>query len=81
MVNPGTNGSTNKYKFEIDDDLLHSMQTGKFNEETHSFNIFHVNNAVLMTVPQVSLYVLYDGQHTVIEVPKDYHTEYFGQCF
>ena len=57
------------------------MQTGHLVEDTYSFKFYNINNAVLLTMPHVSLYVVYDGDHVVVEVPKDYQVTYHGVCF
>uniref|UniRef100_W4VR27 Putative crossveinless d n=1 Tax=Corethrella appendiculata TaxID=1370023 RepID=W4VR27_9DIPT len=68
-----------KYTFIADEQFIHYAQES-YETEKHSFELFQVNDAVVFVVPNIPLYVVYDGYHVYFDVVKGKYPAY-GECF
>ncbi|KFB45617.1 AGAP008369-PA-like protein [Anopheles sinensis] len=68
-----------KYTFTVDSELMHALEYGSV--ETYPFKYFYIYDTVVFVVPNVSLYVVYDGHQVKIETAKTENVTYYGQCY
>ncbi|XP_039448853.1 uncharacterized protein LOC120427964 [Culex pipiens pallens] len=69
-----------KYTFTVDSYIMEVMKDGVV-PGVYPFKYFQVDNTVVFVVPNVSLYVAYDGHQVVVETVKSDTTQYYGQCY
>lgn len=69
-----------KYTFTVDSYIMEVMKDGVV-PGVYPFKYFQVYNTVVFVVPNVSLYVAYDGHQVVVETVKSDTTQYYGQCY
>ncbi|ETN58894.1 hypothetical protein AND_009519 [Anopheles darlingi] len=72
-------GTTHKYTFTVDSDLMHSMEYGS--SEMYPFKYFYIYDSIVFVVPHISLYVVYDAHQVMIETVKSPTIAYHGQCY
>lgn len=69
-----------KYTFTVDSHIMEVMKHGNV-PGVYPFKYFQVDNTVVFVVPNVSLYVVYDGHQVVVETVKSDKVQYYGQCY
>ncbi|XP_052864697.1 uncharacterized protein LOC128271280 [Anopheles cruzii] len=72
-------GTTHKYTFTVDSELMHAMEHGS--TEDYPFKYFYVYDTVVFIVPHISLYVVYDAHQVMIETIKAPNVVHYGQCY
>uniref|UniRef100_A0A182NTY7 Vitellogenin domain-containing protein n=1 Tax=Anopheles dirus TaxID=7168 RepID=A0A182NTY7_9DIPT len=72
--------TTTKYSFTIDSELMYAMEHGS-TVDVYPFKYFYVYDTLVFAVPNVSLYVVYDGYQVKIETAKTENVAFYGQCY
>ncbi|XP_041778986.1 uncharacterized protein LOC121597347 [Anopheles merus] len=70
---------TKKYTFTVDSELMYALEHGS--TDVYPFKYYYVYDTIVFAVPNVSLYVTYDGYQVKIETPKTENVAFYGQCY
>lgn len=70
---------TKKYTFTVDSELMYALEHGS--TDVYPFKYYYVYDTIVFAVPNVSLYVTYDGYQVKIETPKTENVIFYGQCY
>uniref|UniRef100_A0A182SCG7 VWFD domain-containing protein n=1 Tax=Anopheles maculatus TaxID=74869 RepID=A0A182SCG7_9DIPT len=68
-----------KYTFTVDSELMYALEHGSV--DVYPFKYYYVYDTIVFVVPNVSLYVVYDGYQVKIETPKMENHTFYGQCY
>ncbi|XP_053677156.1 uncharacterized protein LOC128727285 [Anopheles nili] len=68
-----------KYTFTVDSELMHALEHGSV--DGYPFKYYYVYDSIVFVVPNVSLYVVYDGYQVRIETAKTENVALYGQCY
>uniref|UniRef100_A0A182PLQ4 Vitellogenin domain-containing protein n=1 Tax=Anopheles epiroticus TaxID=199890 RepID=A0A182PLQ4_9DIPT len=68
-----------KYTFTVDNELMYALEHGS--TEVYPFKYYYIFDTIVFAVPNVSLYVTYDGFQVKIETPKTENVTFYGQCY
>lgn len=69
-----------KYTFTIDSHIMEAIKTGVV-PGVYPLKYYQVYDSVVFVVPNVSLYVVYDGHQVIVETVKSDKYHYYGKCY